>query len=360
MPSTSFSIKALFILMSLLSYQVQADQDKYEYYAMMAGVISPFLEYKPILPIDKKTALQQNHYRVAKDSKGLLKEMAYYEKSKPSNNSYFRTHKVVYQQLAKDDYERRYFDKEGKASFMWRHYYEGGDIHIERYKTEGKLTHVNLFNDKAEAIESGTGSHHLIAKKLSKSSYIQTQFSLDGTASVFRNPLPFMATLISVDGLGQLDKVSNVKPPSQQPIYDPVAGFATMKVQYDDYGVESGWDYLDSEGNLMNQPESLEEAGIARWSYYRKWRNRQQGQFEFMWVQVYDKTGLQAKHPNGATTVQYTKDEQDRYQAVSYLDSSGELFQLKKEGYAKRVFSYDEDGTRSETQFDKNGNLVKE
>ena len=52
---------------------------------MMAGVISPFLEYKPILAIDEKTALLQNHYRVIKGSNGRLKEMAYYEKSKPSN-----------------------------------------------------------------------------------------------------------------------------------------------------------------------------------------------------------------------------------------------------------------------------------
>ena len=29
---------------------LQAEQDKYEYYAMMTGVISPILEYKPVIP----------------------------------------------------------------------------------------------------------------------------------------------------------------------------------------------------------------------------------------------------------------------------------------------------------------------
>jgi len=242
---------------------------------------------------------------------------------------------------------------------MWRHYYQGGDIHIERYHLDGKKRTVSLFNQNNEAIESGIGSHLLVAKQLSKTSYLQTQFTLDGTPHKFRNSMPFKTTLITVDGLGQLDKVSNVTLPSLEPVYNDHAGFATLKVHFDDYGVESGWDYPDEDGNLMNQPETDTEAGIARWSYYRKWRNRQQGQFEFMWVQVYDQTGRPAKHPNGATTVQYTKDELDRYQKVSYLDAEGKPHQLEKEGYAKRIFHYDENGSRSETRYDKQGKVIQ-
>ncbi|WP_196140908.1 hypothetical protein [Aliikangiella sp. G2MR2-5] len=327
------------------------------YFAGMAGVISPFIEYHPILPISALDLPKANYYKVTRDKHNRLLEMAYFERGETSNNAYFGTHKVSYIYQNKDDYERRYFDKDNQPASMWRHYYQGGDIHIERYKKQKDRAQVTLFDQKNNGIESGIGSHKFVAKFLTKNRFIQTQFTLENKPHKFRNAMPFMTTMITLDEAGFLDKVSNIDPVSLKPFVNEQVKYATLKVHFDEYGFETGWDYLDPNENLTD--DKKESPNIARWSYYRQWTNRQLGQFKYMWVQVYNSTGVNTTHPNGATTIRYTKDETGRYIEAAFLDAEGNLFQPEKEGYAKRIFNYKADGSRVETRYDTRGALVE-
>jgi hypothetical protein len=171
--------------------------------------------------------------------------------------------------------------------------------------------------------------------------------------------MPNEATLINVDDLGFLDKVVNVNPITLSPVHNEVSGFTTLKVNFDEFGVETGWDYLDEKGNLLNQPSSTDEYGIAKWAYFRQWENRKKGLFKKMWIQVYDQTGASIVHPNGASSVRYTMDERNRYREVSFLDANGQLYQSTNDGFARRAFVYGDDGQRIETKYDKQGNKVE-
>ena len=329
---------------------------KHSYFVGMAGVTSPFLEYHPILPIEKDDLAKTNYYQVTTGKDGQLLEMRYFERGMPSNQSYFGTHKVSYISNSPNEYERRYFDKENNPASMWRHYYQGGEIHIERYKINEQKSQVTLFNIKNEPVESEIGSHLFIAKHLSKRKFVQTQYKLDKSPNKFRNAMPFMATLINLDERGFLDKVSNIDLPSIIPVENKDVGYASLKVHFDEYGFETGWDYLDANGNLTN--DKSESLDIARWSYYRKWTDRKLGKFNYMWVQVYDYTGTSTQHPNGAATIRYQKDDLGRFVEAAYLNEKGQLFQPSEVGFAKREFTYNDDGTRVEIRFDSKGNVI--
>jgi len=71
-----------------MSSNVNASKNSYEYYAMMAGVISPFLEYHPILPLKENELKGASYYRVMKNENRQLQEIAYFEAGMPSNNVY--------------------------------------------------------------------------------------------------------------------------------------------------------------------------------------------------------------------------------------------------------------------------------
>ena len=348
-------VKNCLYLLLFTVCSVNAKQTSYQYYAMMAGVISPFLEYHPVIPLNENEIDNVNYYRVLKNDKDELQEIAYFENGIPSNNSYFKSHKVTYTRKNKNEYERKYFDIDNAPAFMWRHYYQGGDIHIERYTRSKDARTVILLDDKSTPIESGVGSHKLVATKVSAKQFLQTQFKLDGSATIFRTFMPNKASLISVDDLGFLDKVINVDPITFSPMHNKKSGFTTLKVNFDEFGVETGWDYLDSKGNLLNQPSGSDEEGIAKWAYFRQWENRDKGLFKKMWIQVYDQTGASTAHPNGAAAIRYTKDDKGRYIEAAFLDNTGQLYQSKTDGFARRVFDYNKDGERTIIKYDQHG-----
>ena len=81
---------------------------------------------------------------------------------------------MIYTYKNNNEYERKYFDVDNAPAFMWRHYYQGGNIHIERYTKHKNLRTVVLLDDKSTPIESGVGSHKLVAKEISTSKFLQT------------------------------------------------------------------------------------------------------------------------------------------------------------------------------------------
>lgn len=335
---------ALLLLFSLVCFATQTqarDKTHLTFYAGMSGVMSPFLEYHPVLPITAEEAKTIPHYRVTRDPKGRLQEIAWFNKDKPESRSYFLTHKVSYEYRDDNTYSRRYFDINGQPASMWRHYYKGGDIHEERYFGTPDVREVKLFNERGERVESGMGAHHFVAKKIDNRRFLQHQFSLAGLSALFRQSMPFIHTLISVDLNGYLDKVINVEPETLTPLMHPVSGFAAMKVYFAENGLELGWGYLNEKGSLVNLPMTdPNEPGAAYTLYFKQWRNERLNQWQTVYGRYYDKTGGVIADKQGVYLLQMEKDELNRMTSISYYGRDGELVMVESEGFARKEFDY--------------------
>ena len=355
----------LLLLLSILSTLsagiIQAKESvTTEYFAGMSGVISPFLEYHPVLPVSKDEAVTIGHYRVKKDRIGRLKEIAWFDKQVPSNNSYFVTHKVVYSYPETGGYSRHYIDADGKPAKMWRHYYQGGDIHEERYSRSGNQRFVSLYNTEGEKIESDIGAHHFTATLLDERRFLQTQENLSGAPVVFRKAMPFMSVIVSVDGDGFLDKVLNVDPETLQPTFDQTVGYAALKVNFDENGLELGWEYQDETGSLVNLPDNDDEApGAAFTVWFKQWHNQRLNQWSQIWGRYYDKTGAVVTDKKGVYLLHYRKDHQNRIAEIAYYNANGGLHFVEADGFARKEFHYDNaQSQRVEKRFDADNRLL--
>lgn len=358
--STRSMLMLLLILtaFSQISTAMSAGQ-RVHYYAGISGVISPFLEYHPVLPITASEAKNLSHFRVTKDSAGRLMEMAWFADGQASNSSYFGTHKVTYAYRGKGAYSRRYFDAQDKPATMWRHYYEGGDIHEERYDGDGDNRTVALFNQQGEKIESSVGAHRFTAQTLDERRYLQTQINLAGEAVPFRTAMPFMAVIVSVDGDGYLDKVLNVAAHSLQPLFDNAAGYAAIKVNFDENGLELGWEYQDEKGSLVNLPLSdPHEPGAAFTVYFKQWHNQRLNQWQQLWGRYYDKTGAVIADKRGVHLVHYRRDAHLRIAEIAYYGANGQLHFVAEDGFARKAFHYPVDNAADNTA-DKNARIEK-
>ena len=331
------------------------DKQSYEYYAGMSGVISPFLEYHPVLPVTAQQAEGIRHYRVKRDGSRRLLEIAWFDKKTKANNSYFDTHKVTYQ-YSENGHSRRYFDAEGKPANMWRHYYQGGEIHHEKYSYSSKVREVTLHNANGQAIESTIGAHKFRAQTLDDRRYLQTQVNLAGKRIPFRNAMPFMAVTVSVDGDGYLDKVTNVDEQTLQPKVHSNAGYASLKVNFDENGLELGWEYQDATGSLVNLPSTdPDEPGAALTVWFKKWRNQSLNQWSDVWARYYDKTGAVVADKRGVYLMHLQKDSDNRLTDIRYLDKQGKLMFVESEGFARKQYVYKDDGGKPvEHLFDAN------
>lgn len=334
-----------------------------KYYAGMSGVISPFLEYHPVLPVAESEAQTIPHYRVSTDNNGRLIEIAYFDQA-AANNSYFGTHKVQYSYRDSGhdsgNYSRKYYDTDGAPAFMWRHYYQGGDIHEERYQAAEGKRFVALYNDAGEAIESNIGAHKFKAVVLDSKRFLQTQTNLKGDAIPFRNAMPFMSVIVSVDGDGFLDKVLNVAPETLQPMLNQKAGFAALKVNFDENGLELGWEYQDEHGSLVNLPMTdPDEPGAAFTVWFKQWRNQKLNQWSQVHGRYYDKTGAVIADKRGVYLLHYTKDDQNRIAEIAYYGKHDKLHFVQDEGFARKEFHYPDDGSaRIEKRYDANNQLL--
>lgn len=335
----------LFIFGFFASTSVAASEQK-SYFAKISGVISPFLEYKPILPLNKADISSINHYVVTSNDKGQLLSIRYFEGEFPSNHSYFGTHEVRYS-YSKQGKSRHYFNTQGEKSTMWRHYYQGGDIHEERYSKEKDLEVVKLYSSSGNAIESGIGTHRLVKKELDERRYLQRHYKLDGTSHKFRNSMPFEAVIITTYPKGFLHKTINVDPKTLEIKNHPEAGYAYLEVLFDENGVETGWEYRNAEGNLVDLTKQHGEAGIAKWAYYTEWQDRAKGIWSSYTINYYDKNGRSVPH-QGVYNTRYFANNQGNYTGVEYWNHKGKLTTNQERGFARMEIIYSENGLRIE------------
>ncbi len=305
-----------------------------KYYASFTGIVSSYLDYTPRGEITNKTALNISHYKVAYDINDQILEIAFFKGKSPSNNSYYNTHMVKYH-YSKNKIIRTYFDNTGSKSNMWRHYYSGGNIHLEKFITDEKGNKVELtFRDSLNnSVENGAGTFLIKWKKIDYRSVIQEHFNKEGGVSVYRKFMPFERIRITTDENGYSKYVSNIDS-NNKIIFDSENGFATLEVFFDDYGNENGWGWLDESGNLVNLKEQY---GHSICKFTKKYRNVEHGTVKSYRENYYDKNKNTVANDEGVHEVRYTRDEYANIISIAYFDLKGQKTNNSKTNGYHRV-----------------------
>ncbi|MDF2179370.1 hypothetical protein P2G88_14015 [Aliiglaciecola sp. CAU 1673] len=380
--------QCLIITLAALSMPSMAGNDNIHYFAKLAGVITPLLEYRPRGEIDAEQAKALRHYRVTYDNQGRLTSMAFYQGDTPLSAAYYSAHEVRYS-YHEQGHDRRYYDENGQPATMWRHYYQSQNVHHEAYRKSGNKVELTLYGLDGEPVSVGTGSAMFRAEYIAKDQFIQRQFKTDGSANIIFEYLPFEQSLITVDSNDHLYQIIYLDPQSLKRANHPTAGFAEMRLHFDEFGNELGWDFRDIGGQLANRASNITDGGYAQWQYKMTWQDRRLGQYtmfeesyqtadgkpfckasgvcrvgtfkdelgNFTGWQFLNKNGELIVDPDaGFARIDIERDEHGRRLAISYFgDDNG----LRKTGVAVSRFSYDEAGNAIETQFDHQGQPIQ-
>ena len=144
-------VATIFSVLLVFSTPTHADQ---QIFARLVGIISPGIQYIPAGKLDRAQAEVSSQYRVSYDGKGRFSSIAFFNAGKRSNGAYFGTHEVRYR-YGDTFIERRYYDKNNEPTSMWRHYYGGGDIHVERFELDSRGRKQSLgFRDTNNDVSS--------------------------------------------------------------------------------------------------------------------------------------------------------------------------------------------------------------
>ena len=344
----------VFLLVIVIAPSVLAASDSpsqaVRYYAKLAGVISPMLEYTPRGEVTAQRAKTLNHYQVTYNQQGRIAEIRYFQGENRSNSSYFGTHKVTYH-YGKDQHSRSYFDVNVSPSAMSRHYYQGGDVHKKRYTYSGNTRLLKIYNRKEERIAVGTGSYEFSAENIDASRFVQRQFKIDGSANVIFDYLPFEVAIITKDANGHLYQIINIDASSLKRAVNSKAGFAEMRLEFDEHGNELGWDFRDEHGNLANRPADLIDGGYAKWQYQFNWINRELGLYHSFTESYQKADGSVYCKTGGVCSVVTYRDQWGNFTGWEYLDKHGKLINNPDDGFAKLVIERDNLGYRQATKY---------
>jgi hypothetical protein len=348
------------LAMPVLASKQNIEQQKantIRYFAKLAGVISPMLEYTPRGEVNAQQAKTLNHYRVIYDEQGRFQEMRFYQGEKASSNSYFGAHRVTYK-YDNNQHSRNYFDENDQPSIMWRHYYQGGDVHKEVYSRSGNTTELSIYNQFGEQIAVATDSYQFIAVSLDAKRFIQRQLKQDGSANIIFDYLPFEVSMITKDVNDHLYQIINLDPDTLKRSENAKAGFAEMRLNFDQYGNELGWGFRNEQGNLVNRPNAGVDGGYATWQYQMKWKNRALGLFN-SFSEFYRKSdNTPFCKPSGVCSIVTYRDDWGNLLGWEYLDKNGELIVNPDDDYAKLLIERDSTGYRHSVKyFDANGLL---
>lgn len=361
--NSSLIICALIVLFGIISTgafatnEMETDDNKTQYFARISGVISPFLPYKPVLPLRKEETHNISHYKVTYDAQARINVIAYYRGDRPSDRAYFGTHKVKFIYGA-TGYSRKYFDAQAQPANMWRHYYQGGEIHEERYVMKGNTLEMRLFNAQGKAIESDIGAHLFVKTPVTENKYYQVQFNLANEPVVFRNAMPFMHTTITTGKDGFLHLTNNVDPVTLLPKDNAEAGYATLEVTFDENGIEEGWEYRNQEGNLVELDRDSGEEGIAKWVYFADWRDRSRALQRVLVVKKYNAKGKEVASSDGIYRTEYYFDINGYHAGAGFYDREGNLLYNKDSDYAELKIINNLTGQRLEERYyDADGSL---
>lgn len=350
------SLIAVFFLFGVVPQQAGADQ--LTYHANLAGVISPMLEYNPRATISADEARSLNHYRVMWDDDGRLLNIAYFEKDTASDGAYYSTHEVRYT-YRPDGWSRRYFNAAGSPATMWRHYYQSNNVHHEKYTRNGDVISLELHGLDGTRVEVGTGSYLFTATHGRSEGFVQRQYLADGTPNVIFSYLPFKTSLITKNQNGFLHRIINLDNETLVVKTHADAGFAEMRLNFDHWGNELGWDFRDTSGELVNRAPTAEDPGYSQWRYYMTWKNRELGLFTGFTERLYRADNSLFCIDEVRCGMRIARDKEWRLKSVEYLDRNDKPVMDPTSGYATRVYHYSDKGEAiGSTSYDPNGTPI--
>lgn len=314
-----------------------------KYYANLTGVVSPYLEYTPQGEITKQEADSIGHYYAFTFKENRLAEVCFFKRNQPSMQSYFRAHRVKYAYKS-GQLTRSYFDENGNKSIMWRHYYQGGDIHQEVFglDSENRKSNLILKDSLGNQISSGDGVYEYFWKPLTSKRIIQTHVDSLGQPTVFRTDIPFERLLLEIDQRGYSSSVTRINT-SDQPENHPTSGYATLKLYFDEFGNETGWSHLDDQMQKVNLPN---EFGHAQWLYDKQYRNQKLGLLESFTERYYDKDGNNVQNEDSIHQVRYTINAAGDLSSLEYYNMLLEKQMHVSNGFFRAEVIYDSLGNR--------------
>ena len=372
------------ILSTLLPIDSAIASENVKYYTKMPGVISPLLEFSPRGEIRTEQSKEYNHYKVLYDSNNRLSSIKYFNGLNKSSDSYFNTHEVRYTYMAGKRI-REYFGVNGEALAMSRHYYRSSNIHREEYELNGNKTKLFLYDVNGKRVAAGTGTYVFEGELINGKGLLQRLYRKNGSPGIIFKYLPFEVSLLTMDSNGFIHRILNFDEETGQVVQHEKSGFAEMRIMFDQYGNELGWDFRDSEGNLVNRASDMIDGGYAIQTYDFQWSKRELGQYTSYIQRYFTSDGevfcknrvicsekyefnasnnVTKNEKRGRTgelvvdpEVNFAKVEIDydialRKIEVRYYDASAEL---RKIGVAFRKWKYMEDGTGEEKMFDRFG-----
>ncbi|MEH8016468.1 hypothetical protein MN202_04445 [Rheinheimera muenzenbergensis] len=331
-------------------------------FAKLPGIISPYIEYMPMGRISAEKASEMPHYTVAYDEQQRIVEISFFRGPNPSNNAYFGTHKVKYN-YSPEKLVRTYFDTKGEKSVLQRHYYKGGQIHKEEFQldSQGNKTKLFLYDSTNKRIETGLGTYEFSFEKIDESSFIQQQFKKNGERQILTEYFPFETTLIKLDSLGLLYSITHIHPETHKKELHKAAGYAEVVFDFDQYGNELGWWFLDTEGKLVNRKPFYDIGGhgYARWAYEMDWRDQESGAVHGFIERYYDAKGQAVNNNSGVHEVRYIHNAWGEATVISSFNKKGEKVIDPAYGYFRMTVDYDDLGERISTKkYDANENLI--
>ncbi|NVJ99482.1 MAG: hypothetical protein HWE25_15120 [Alphaproteobacteria bacterium] len=344
-------MKASFLSFLLFALAPSAWADaEVRYFAGMAGVITPMMEYIPKGEIDADKAARIDHYRVAYDPEGRFSSIKYFSRGRPSSKAYFQTHEVRYSYTGNKRI-REYFAEDGAPTPMWRHYYRSQNIQREVYTRVGDVVTLHMYGLDGERVTAGTESFEFRADHSDPRGFIQTQFKADGSPNVIFSYLPFETSVITRNEFGYLYQILQIDPETSEVINHPEAGFAEMRLIFDALGSENGWEFRNAAGDLVDRAATAVDPGYARWIYEFEWEDRALGRFRVLHERYETAAGEQFCSGGIICARQMGVDAHRNVTSSATFGVDGELVIDPDAGFAKVESAYDGRNRRTEQRF---------
>ncbi len=357
------STLAIICLISCSERKGQEPINRTRYYSKLTGIISPYLEYNPRGEISEDSIQFFNHYKVVSGKGGELQEIAYFVNGRPSNGSYYGTHKVSYE-YSDSTMVRTYHDNRDRKSNLWRHYYLGGNIHKEVFYLDsgGNKSKLILLDSLDKRVSTDLGAYEYQWQTLSDTAFVQKQFDIYGQPNILTNYFPFYTSKITIDDKGDLYGIYNVNDTDQSIEMNRSTGYAKVVFDFDMHGNEMGWEFQDTEGNLVNRsPIENTDYGYAQWLYENNvWGDRKKGLLKYFEQNLYNASGKPANDNDSIHKTTYFLNDNFQLDSILRYNRHGIPQGNMSTKIFKTEFEYDQDGNRvGVVDYDIDGNVIE-
>ncbi|MBL7472041.1 hypothetical protein [Robertkochia sediminum] len=290
-----------------------------EYYTKLAGIISPYLEFKGRGQITGEETVRLSHYEFTYGPQGELRSIRFFEENEPGNNSYYGTHEVRYT-YGTGQRVRTYYDANGNKATTYRHYYSGGNIHKEVFTTDdGDRTSLVFLDTLGDQVATGMGTYRMEFQRCNERHFIQEQFKKDGTPNILTTYFPLYRTEIRTNESGFLRSIVNLDK-NGAVAKSEQAGYARVVFDFDAYGNELGWSFHGIDNNLSDRKAAFDmDFGFAKVVYEFQWKDKKLGLHHGFKEFYYDEQNEPVENNRGVHRIAYVYDDHGNFlRSVAY------------------------------------------